>query len=71
MDIVLAGIIGFLVLGVGFVAAYLGGIIGWYSAKSSWLELSLTRRQWVMACVALGFVSGLGGGLFGAELVEQ
>ncbi len=68
MDIVLAGIIGIVVLIIGLIAAYLGGLIAWYSAKKSWFQLSVPRQQWVAICVALGFVSGLGGGLFGAEL---
>jgi len=68
MDFILGGMIGALAVSVGVLGAYLGGILGWFAVERSWLEVTFSRRQWLFVCVAMGFVSGLGGGLFGADL---
>lgn len=68
MDFMLAGMIGALAVSVGVLGAYIGGVFGWFVVERSWLEVAFSRRQWLLVCVAMGFVSGLGGGLFGADL---
>lgn len=68
MDYLLAGMIGILAIGVGVLGAYLGGLLGWLVVERSWLEVSISRGQWLFVCIGIGFVSGLGGGLFGADL---
>ena len=68
MDIIIAGVVGILTLGIGFVGAYFGGVLAWCAAERSWVEIILPRKQWIIVWVALGFLSGFGGGLLGAEL---
>ena len=68
MDFLIAGIIGVITLGIGLFGAYLGGVLGWLVIERHWVEVMLNRRQWLLACGALGFVSALGGGLVGADL---
>ena len=68
MDFILAGMIGALAVSAGVLGAYFGGVLGRFAVDRSWLEVAFSRRQWLFVCVALGFVSSLGGGLFGADL---
>ena len=68
MEFIIAGLVGLLTLGLGFAGAYLGGVAGWFAIERSWFETVLSRQQWIVACIVLGFLSGLSGGLFGAEL---
>jgi hypothetical protein len=68
MNFILAGTIGALALSVGVLGAYFGGALGWFAVERSWLQVAFSRRQWLFVCVAMGFVSSLGGGLVGADL---
>ncbi len=72
METFFAGMVGLLVLGLGFVGAYIAGLLGmWIERKAVMVPAFVSRGQVVWGLVALGFAAALGGGLFGVELATS
>jgi hypothetical protein len=57
-----------LIFAVGAINALIGCAAGQLVAERRWMDILFSRRQWLQLCLTVGFVSGISGGVLGAEL---
>ena len=62
---------GLLSVSIALLGAYFAGLAGWIVIQRPWFEVALSRRQWLYSCSCAGFLSGLIGGLVGADLATD
>ena len=71
MILQIAAFQGLLSVSLGLFGAYVAGLAGWIVIQRPWFEVALSHRQWLYSCICTGFLSGLSGGLVGADLATD